>query len=36
MTSFTKVEFEAEDIVRSDLVKEYILAKLEFEDREEQ
>ena len=35
MTSFTRIEFEAQDIVRSDLVKEYILAKMEFEDREE-
>lgn len=35
MKSFTRVEFQAEDIVRSDLVKEYILAKIEFEDREE-
>ena len=35
MTSFTRIEFEAQDIVRSDLVKEYILAKIEFEDREE-
>ena len=35
MTAFTRIEFEAEDIVRSDLVKQYILAKLEFEDRED-
>ena len=35
MTSFTRIEFEAQDIVRSDLVKEYILAKMEFEDRED-
>lgn len=35
MTSFTRIEFDAEDIVRSDLVKEYILAKMEFEDRED-
>jgi len=35
MKSFTRVEFQAEDIVRSDLVKEYILAKLEYEDRED-
>lgn len=35
MTSFTRIEFEAADIVRSDLVKEYILAKMEFEDRED-
>ena len=35
MTAFTRIEFEAEDIVRSDLVKQYILAKLKFEDRED-
>jgi len=35
MTSFTRIEFEAQDIVRSDLVKEYILAKMAFEDRED-
>lgn len=35
MTAFTRIEFEAEDIVRSDLVKQYILAKLKYEDRED-
>ena len=35
MTSFARIEFEAQDIVRSDLVKEYILAKMEYEDRED-
>jgi phosphate starvation-inducible protein PhoH len=35
MKSFTRIEFEAQDIVRSDLVKEYILAKLKFEDKDE-
>lgn len=34
MSAFTKIEFEADDIVRSSLVKEYILAKIKFEDRE--
>ena len=34
MSSFTKVEFTAGDIVRSSLVKEYILAKIKFEDNE--
>jgi len=29
MKSFEKIEFTEDDIVRSDLVKEYILAKLE-------
>jgi len=32
MSSFTKIEFTAEDIVRSSLVREYILAKLQVED----
>lgn len=35
MMAFTRIEFEAEDIVRSDLVKQYILAKLKYEDRED-
>jgi phosphate starvation-inducible protein PhoH len=35
MKSFTKVEFDADDIVRSSLVKDYIIAKLQFEDRVE-
>ena len=34
MSAFTKIEFTAEDIVRSSLVKEYILAKLKIEDIE--
>jgi phosphate starvation-inducible protein PhoH len=34
MSSFTKIEFTADDIVRSSLVKEYILAKIRFEDNE--
>jgi phosphate starvation-inducible protein PhoH len=33
MTSFTKIEFQVDDIVRSDLVKEYIIAKTKFEDK---
>jgi phosphate starvation-inducible PhoH-like protein len=32
MGSFTKIEFTADDIVRSSLVREYILAKLQVED----
>jgi predicted ribonuclease YlaK len=32
MGAFTKVEFTPEDIVRSSLVKDYILAKLDYED----
>lgn len=32
MTAFTKIEFTADDIVRSSLVKDYILAKLRYED----
>lgn len=32
MESFTRIEFEADDIVRSSLVKDYILAKIKFED----
>lgn len=34
MEEFAKIEFEAEDIVRSNLVKDYILAKLKYEDTE--
>ena len=34
MNAFTKIEFTADDIVRSSLVKEYILAKLKIEDKE--
>jgi phosphate starvation-inducible protein PhoH len=33
MRSFTKVEFDADDIVRSSLVKDYIIAKLQYEDK---
>lgn len=33
MRSFNTVEFTCDDIVRSELVKEYILARLEYEDR---
>lgn len=32
MGAFTKIEFTADDIVRSSLVKDYILAKLKYED----
>ena len=32
MSSFTRIEFTADDIVRSSLVKDYILAKLKHED----
>lgn len=34
MSAFTRIEFTTEDIVRSSLVKEYILAKLEYDDAE--
>ena len=34
MSAFTKVEFTPDDIVRSSLVKDYILAKLKIEDME--
>jgi len=34
MRAFTKVEFTPDDIVRSSLVKDYILAKLKIEDQE--
>jgi phosphate starvation-inducible protein PhoH len=34
MAAFTKIEFEADDIVRSSLVKDYILAKIRYEDSE--
>lgn len=33
MPSFRTIEFEVEDIVRSDLVKEYILARMAYEDK---
>jgi phosphate starvation-inducible protein PhoH len=32
MGSFTRIEFTPDDIVRSSLVKDYILAKLHYED----
>ena len=32
MDAFTRIEFTPDDIVRSSLVKDYILAKLKFED----
>ena len=32
MKAFTRIEFTADDIVRSSLVKDYILAKLQYED----
>lgn len=36
MNAFTRVEFTADDIVRSSLVKDYILAKLQYEDNSQQ
>jgi phosphate starvation-inducible protein PhoH len=36
MNAFTKIEFTADDIVRSSLVKDYILAKLRYEDNAEE
>jgi len=35
MKSFTRIEFSADDIVRSSLVKDYILARMHYEDTEE-
>ena len=35
MESFTRIEFTVDDIVRSSLVKDYIMAKLKFEDHHE-
>jgi len=35
MSAFTRIEFTVDDIVRSSLVKEYILAKLRYEDYED-
>jgi phosphate starvation-inducible protein PhoH len=32
MSAFTKIEFNADDIVRSSLVKDYILAKIDYDD----
>lgn len=36
MSAFTKIEFTPDDIVRSSLVKDYILAKLKYEDHVEE
>lgn len=33
MPSFKNIEFEVEDIVRSDLVKEYIIARMQYEEK---
>jgi phosphate starvation-inducible protein PhoH len=33
MKAFTRIEFTADDIVRSSLVKDYIMAKLQYEDK---
>jgi hypothetical protein len=35
MASFTRIEFTVNDIVRSSLVKDYILAKIKYEDNNE-
>ena len=35
MHAFTKIEFSADDIVRSSIVKDYIVAKIEYEDSKE-
>ena len=35
MKAFTRIEFTVDDIVRSSLVKDYILAKLKYEDYED-
>ena len=35
MQAFTRVEFTADDIVRSSLVRDYIIAKLRYEDKVE-
>jgi hypothetical protein len=32
MEAFTRIEFTVDDIVRSSLVKDYIMAKLKYED----
>ena len=32
MRAFTRIEFDADDIVRSSLVKDYIIAKMQYED----
>ena len=33
MSAFTKIEFTTDDIVRSSIVKDYILAKIQLEDQ---
>jgi phosphate starvation-inducible protein PhoH len=33
MKAFTRIEFTADDIVRSSLVKDYIMAKMQYEDK---
>ena len=35
MSAFTRIEFTPDDIVRSSLVKDYILAKMQYEDANE-
>jgi phosphate starvation-inducible protein PhoH len=35
MKSFTRIEFTVDDIVRSSLVKDYIVAKMRYEDHNE-
>lgn len=35
MSSFTRIEFGVDDIVRSSLVKDYIMARLEYEDAQQ-
>ena len=35
MSAFTRIEFDVDDIVRSSLVKDYILAKIRYEDYDE-
>lgn len=35
MNAFTRIEFQTDDIVRSSLVRDYILAKLKYEDLQE-
>lgn len=34
MNSFTRIEFTVDDIVRSSLVKDYILAKIQYDDEQ--
>jgi phosphate starvation-inducible PhoH-like protein len=35
MEAFTRIEFTVDDIVRSSLVKDYIIAKMKYEDMEQ-